>query len=86
MSKAEIIAELPKLTTEELAEVQARLDELAARAPELEKAIAATHQAWGGKPGPENRAADYPEVSVRQTLVKTIARLEQPTPPAASAE
>ena len=32
-------------------------DERAARAPEIEKAIAATHQAWGGKPGPENRAA-----------------------------
>jgi hypothetical protein len=29
MSKAEILAELPKLTAEELAEVQARLDELA---------------------------------------------------------
>ena len=32
MSKAEIIAELPKLTTEELADVQARLDELAGEA------------------------------------------------------
>ena len=29
MSKVEILAELPKLTAEELAEVQARLDELA---------------------------------------------------------
>ena len=29
MSKAEIIAELPKLTPEERAEIQARLDELA---------------------------------------------------------
>jgi hypothetical protein len=29
MSKAEILAELPKLKPEELAEVQARLDELA---------------------------------------------------------
>ena len=29
MSKAKILAELPKLTAEELAEVQARLDELA---------------------------------------------------------
>ena len=32
MSKAEIIAELPKLTTDELADVQARLDELAGEA------------------------------------------------------
>jgi hypothetical protein len=29
MSKAEILAELPKLNTKELAEVQAKLDELA---------------------------------------------------------
>jgi len=29
MSKAEILAELPKLKTEELAEIQAKLDELA---------------------------------------------------------
>ena len=29
MSKAEIIAELPKLTSEERAEIQSRLDELA---------------------------------------------------------
>jgi putative addiction module component (TIGR02574 family) len=29
MSKTEILAELPKLTTEELGEVQAKLDELA---------------------------------------------------------
>ena len=32
MSKAEILAELPKLTMEELAEVQTRLDELAGEA------------------------------------------------------
>ena len=32
MSKAEIIAELHKLTTDELADVQARLDELAGEA------------------------------------------------------
>lgn len=32
MSKAEIIEELPKLTTDELADVQARLDELAGEA------------------------------------------------------
>lgn len=32
MSKAEIIAELPNLSPEELAEVQARLDELAGAA------------------------------------------------------
>lgn len=27
------------------------------KTPEIEKAIATTHQAWGGKPDPENRAA-----------------------------
>jgi len=32
MSKVEILAELPKLTTEELAEIQAKLDELAGEA------------------------------------------------------
>ena len=32
MSKAEIIAELPRLTTAELADVQSRLDELAGEA------------------------------------------------------
>jgi hypothetical protein len=32
MSKAEILTELPKLTTEELAEIQAKLDELAGEA------------------------------------------------------
>jgi hypothetical protein len=32
MSKAEILAELPKLTVEELAEIQAKLDQLAGEA------------------------------------------------------
>lgn len=32
-------------------------DAQAARSPALERALAATHQAWGGKPDPENRAA-----------------------------
>ena len=34
MSKAEILAELPKLKTEELAEIQARIEELAVYGPD----------------------------------------------------
>ena len=34
MSKAEILAELPRLKTEELAEIQARIEELAAYGPD----------------------------------------------------
>jgi HEAT repeat protein len=32
-------------------------DPSATRSPDIEQAIAATHQAWGGKPDPRNRAA-----------------------------
>ncbi|MBI4585131.1 MAG: HEAT repeat domain-containing protein [Planctomycetes bacterium] len=38
----------------------------AVRTPDLEQALAATHPAWGGKPDPENRAAQILSLACRE--------------------